>query len=103
MLHLFSAKPELLTYGAQHYRIRSRESSNLLFRLFERFQKEGELMPDLLEEFTRQSIAELLRELPVEKRLEGLTADQIARALPAETLRALADKFKEQESSDSKE
>ncbi len=59
-----------------------------------RLQQEGELMPDMLEEFTRQSIAELLRELPVEKRLEGLTPEQRVQGLAAETLLALAEKLK---------
>jgi hypothetical protein len=34
-------------------------------------------MPDMLEEFARQTIEQLLKDLPVEKRLEGLSAEQL--------------------------
>ena len=41
-------------------------------------------MPDMLEEFARETIDKLLKDLPIEKRLEGLTPEQ---------LRELADKL----------
>jgi hypothetical protein len=34
LLHLFSAKNDLLRYGAQHYQLRSPESSTILLQLF---------------------------------------------------------------------
>ena len=43
-----------------------------------------------LKEFVRQSLLERLKKLPVEKRLEGLSAEEIIRALPPETLEELA-------------
>src|SRR5436309_12161301 len=46
LLHLFSARTELLRYGSTHYRLRSKESSTLLLDLFERYQLEASLMPD---------------------------------------------------------
>jgi hypothetical protein len=47
-------------------------------------------MPKLLDEFVRQSIDELLKNLPAEERLKGLSAEEIVKALPPETLEALA-------------
>ncbi|HKI35025.1 MAG TPA: hypothetical protein VKA46_24425 [Gemmataceae bacterium] len=41
-------------------------------------------MPDMLEEVARETIDRLLKELPVEKRLEGLTPEQRVQGLPAE-------------------
>jgi hypothetical protein len=56
-------------------------------------------MPDALEEFTRETIDQLLKELPVAKRLEGIpaakrlegfSADEILRALSPEARKELA-------------
>lgn len=98
MLHLFSAREELLRYGKEHYRPHSRETSTLLRDLFVAYSEEPD-MSEKLKEYVRQSIDDLLARLPaekrleglpVEKRLEGLSAQEVARALPAETLRELA-------------
>jgi hypothetical protein len=51
-------------------------------------------MADKLKEFVRQSIDELLKSLPPEERLKGLSADEVARALPPEILEELARRFK---------
>lgn len=84
MLHLFSARDELLSYGASHYRIRSAETSSLLYELFQRYQHEALTMPDLLAEFARETIDRLLKKLPVENRLEGLSAAERLEGLSAE-------------------
>ncbi len=98
MLHLFSAREDLLRYGRDHYRQHSQETSSLLYQLFKTFSKESD-MPDKLKEFVRQTIDELLESLPPEKRLEGLSpekrleglsAQQLARALPPDMREALA-------------
>jgi hypothetical protein len=103
MLHLFSAKGELLRYGAEHYRVRSAETSTLLYQLFERYFLEGATMPDALEEFTRQTIAEILNKLPTEEllkrvplqdRLQGVTADDLLAAMSPEMREALARRLK---------
>jgi hypothetical protein len=106
MLHLFSTRAELLAYGIQHCRIRSWESSTLLLQLYRTFQQEGEIMPDMLEDFARETVDRLLKELPVTKRLEGLSAEQrleglsaeqlleALKQLPPETLRELVEKLK---------
>lgn len=89
LLHLFGTKAELLAYGAQHYRIRSSETSSLLYELFRRFHEEVHTMPDALEEFTRETIDRFLRELPLKKRLEGLSPEQRLEGLSPEERQAL--------------
>jgi hypothetical protein len=92
MLHLFSAKQELLRYGQEHYRPRSKETSTLLYELFKAYSEDPN-MPESLEEFFRQSIDKLLKSLPAEElrkrlspeeRLEGLPAEERLKGLPAE-------------------
>ena len=39
-------------------------------------------MPDILEEFTREFIDDFLKTLPVEKRLEGLSAEERLKISP---------------------
>ena len=77
-------KGELLNYGAGHYRHRSSETSSLLYELLERVHKEIQAMPDALEEFTRQTIDKLLKELPPKKLLEALTPEQRLEGLTPE-------------------
>jgi hypothetical protein len=111
MLHLFSAREDLLRYGREHYRPHSPETSTLLYELFKAYS-EGPVMSDKLKEFVRQSIDQLLKSLPaeerlkglspeerlkglpVEERLKGLSAAEVARALPPEVLEALARELK---------
>jgi hypothetical protein len=98
MLHLFSAREELLRYGREHYRPHSKETSTLLYELFKEYSEEPD-MPDKLKEYVRESLDKLLaslpaeerlKGLPAEERLKGLSAEELARALPPETLQALA-------------
>jgi hypothetical protein len=51
-------------------------------------------MPDALEEFTRQTIARILRELPMEKRLEGASIEERLAALSPQAREALARRLK---------
>ncbi|MCS6850180.1 MAG: hypothetical protein NZ700_03300 [Gemmataceae bacterium] len=103
MLHLFSAKEELLRFGQAHYRPHSPDTSSLLYNLFRAYCEEP-TMPDQLKEFVRQTIDEILQSLPPEERLKGLppeerlrglSADEVAKALPPDVLRALARRLKE--------
>jgi hypothetical protein len=98
MLHLFSAKESLLEYGVKHYRVKSNETSTLLFDLFERYQAEAEAMPDALEEFTRQTIDRILKGLSKEKRLElirEVPVDDLLAALSPEMREALKQRLKD--------
>src|SRR5205823_6249157 len=102
MLHLFSAKVDLLRYGQEHYRPHSRESSSLLFSLLQAYN-EDPTMSDKLKEFVRQTIDELLESLPAEERLKGLpaeerlkglSAEEVVRGLPPEIREAVARQLK---------
>ena len=106
MLHLFSAREELLRYGQEHYRQNSKETSTLLRDLFMAYGEEPD-MSEKLKEYVRQSNAkflkglppeelvkvlspeERLKGLPAEQRLQGLSAEEVARALTPETLQAV--------------
>jgi hypothetical protein len=103
LLLLFSTRAELLVYGSRNYHLHSKDSSTLLLQLLRRVQTEIEAMSITLQEFARQSIEELLKELPaeqilkavpVEKRLEGLTPEQRVQGMSADELFALAKKLK---------
>ncbi|HKB41226.1 MAG TPA: hypothetical protein VKD72_32670 [Gemmataceae bacterium] len=89
MLLLFSAREELLRYGREHYQPHSPETSTLLYDLFKEYSEEADVS-DKLKEYVRQSMAELLKTWPVEERLKGLSAEEVVRALPPETLQVLA-------------
>jgi hypothetical protein len=102
MLHLFSAREDLLRYGREHYRPHAKETSSLLLKLFQAYNEEP-AMPDKLQEFVRQTIdellaslpaEELLKRVPVEERLKGLSAEEVLRALPPEIREALARQLK---------
>src|SRR5262249_41387071 len=79
----------LLRYGREHYRPHSPETSTLLYELFKTYSEESD-MPDKLKEYVRESMAEILKTLPAEERLKGLSAEEVVRALPPETLQELA-------------
>jgi hypothetical protein len=84
LLHLFSARNDLLRYGVEHYRQRSEETSTLLLQLFNRYRLEVTLMPDALEQFAKETIEELLKETPLEQRIKGVPAEQLLERVPAE-------------------
>jgi len=89
VLHLLSASPEKIRYGAGHYQKHSAETSTLLDRVFIGYQREGLDMPYTMEDFRqdylRASIKELLPEqrskllenLTPQERLEGLSPEEI--------------------------
>ena len=83
MLHLFSARMELVQYGVRHYQPHSSETSTLLFQLFRRYRLEESLMPDVMQEFVRETMELMLKEWPVKKRLEGLSAEERLEGLSA--------------------
>jgi hypothetical protein len=88
-LHLFSASGDLVGFGQGTYRQRSARTSRLLGQLLETFQAEGLVMPYTMEDFERDYVkkhfpkltpeekAEVLRSLPPETRLAGLSKQQI--------------------------
>jgi len=89
-LLVFSPQLDLLQYGREHYRPHSPETSTLLYKLFKAYSEDPE-MAEQLKEFVRQTIDELLQELPPEKRLEGLPAEELRKRLsPEERLEGLS-------------
>ncbi len=119
MLHLFSARKDLVEYGRTHYEPRSEETSTLLRQLFLKFRPEALLMPKLLDQddlFQRMTPGEVLKELvretrdevikdmppeelikryPAEKFLKGLSPDELLAALSPEMRAALAQRLKD--------
>lgn len=93
ILHLFSATKDLLGYGQEHDRPYSAQTSTLLYTLFSLYSEEPD-MPDKLKEFVKETIDQMLKELPAEKRVQGLTIDQLVKALTPEALEELRHKLK---------
>jgi hypothetical protein len=91
LLHLFSARTDLLRYGAEHYRPHSEETSTVLSQLFRRYRLEATPMPDAMEELkklTRETLPELLDELSPDE------LDKLLAALPPKTRAALAQRLR---------
>jgi len=110
---LFSADPERVSFGAEHYRLRSDTASLLLADLFVGYRKEGLDMSYTLEEYRQDALRRYLTELtpeelrtalppeqqqrllaslPPEQRLAGLTPEQLQHllaGLPPEQLQHL--------------
>jgi hypothetical protein len=92
-LHLFSASPELVAFGSSAYQRHSEETSLLLRQLFERLREEEIAMSYTMEDFKRDYVKEhfarltpeeqqqVLQALPPERRLAGLSAQQIRQYL----------------------
>jgi len=99
LLHLFSARTDLLRYGSEHYQLRSEETSTLLQQLFQRYRLEIAHMPDSLEQlkqFVEETLDEFRRTTPLKERIKGVSADELLAALSPETRAALAQRLKEQ-------
>ena len=102
--HLFSAAPAQVAFGVREYRQRSQETSTLLHRLFEGYEKEGLAMSYTMEDFRREYAKEIederrelakeilkilppeeiLKALAPEERLKGLRPDERLKGLPPE-------------------
>ena len=89
LLHLLSASLDQVRYGASHYQQHSADTSTLINRLLEGYQREGVTMSYTMEDFRREYVLEhfqrltpeerrkALKELPAEERLEGLSPKEI--------------------------
>jgi len=69
-LHLLSATPELVAYGASHYRQRSPDTSTLIHRLFTGLEREDIAVPYTMKDFRRDYAKELFNELTPAQRRE---------------------------------
>jgi hypothetical protein len=94
-LHLFSAAPELVSFGQGAYRQRAEETSLLLRQLLERFREEGLLMSYTMEDFKRDYVKEHFPKLtPGEQRevwqsLPPRERQELLASLPPEERREL--------------
>jgi len=68
VLHLLSAVPEKVKYGASHYQQHSNEMSSLLNRLFRGYQREGIAMPYTMADLRREEMEDRLEEMTPEER-----------------------------------
>ncbi len=96
-LHLFSASPDLVGFGCDAYRRHSEYTSGLLVQLFRGFEGEGFAMSYTMQDFTRDFIKEhfpeltpeqrleILRSMPLEERLAGMSDEQIRHYLEHQT------------------
>jgi hypothetical protein len=97
LLHLFSAAPDQVQYGAEHYRTQSADTSTVVNQLFAEYRVEGLPMPytmtDFKRDLTRQTLQNMtaeerlafLEKLSPEERLAGLSAEQIEAYLKKRT------------------
>jgi len=76
MLHLFSASPDQVTYGAEHYRLRSVKISTVINDLFKEYRIEGLTMLYTMEEYLQEKALELLPKLTPEQRVAGLAPEE---------------------------
>lgn len=82
LLHLFSAREDLLQFGRDHYQ--PHEGASTILNLLIQAYREDPTMSEKLKAFLDKNIAELLNSLPPEERLKGLPAEAIRNALPVE-------------------
>ncbi len=98
MLHLFSAAPDQVKYGAEHYRLRSVKTSRIINVLFKGYQIEGLTMPYTMEEFLHEEALKLLPELTPEERLAGLAPEDRLAGLRAEEIEAYLKRLRKRSS-----
>jgi len=94
MMHLFSAREELLRYGREHYRQSSVETSTVLMRLLTSRDEEINMPSERMKQLVRETKEELLREMSLEERLRGASIDELLRALSSEARAELISKLK---------
>jgi hypothetical protein len=80
------ARDELLRYGKEHYRSRSKETSTLLYELFRAYQEDPD-MATCRKNSSARALTNCLKKLPA-RNAEGLTPEGAAGGLTPEELRA---------------
>lgn len=98
VLHLYSAQPELVRYGARVAQPRNPRTSSFLNQLFDRYREDGAPMPFTVEEFERQGLELLARDpqmvkrvldtVPTEELLERALDEKRLEGVPPETVLA---------------
>jgi hypothetical protein len=95
LLHLFSAAPDRVEYGATHYRKQSDQTSSIVGQLFEGYRREGLPMPYTMQDFIQEYVRDHLDRLTAEdrkdfvrKHLDELPAEDLLAALSPEQIEA---------------
>ena len=86
LIHLFSADPNKVKYGQDHFTQQSPETSTLIQQLVKSYDHEGVTMPYTMEEFREKFKDEFLKSLPDEKRMEGISHEKRMEGIPPEKL-----------------
>jgi hypothetical protein len=84
LLHLFSAAPDRVEYGATHYRFQTDHMSSIVSELFEGYQRERLPMPYTMQDFVKEFVRKHLDELSAEERLAGLKVEERLAGLKVE-------------------
>jgi hypothetical protein len=84
MFLILSAQEKLVTYGLKQFQSYNPQTNTILFRLWERYQQEWPDMPITLEEFTAQTINDILESTPIEKLLERVPTEKRLEGIPTE-------------------
>src|SRR5207248_2010651 len=66
-------QPERLSYGAEHYKPRSPDTSTVLHKLFEGYEREGITMPYTMADFRRDYAKEHFKDMTVLQQLAYLS------------------------------
>ncbi len=90
LLLLFSTRVEQAQYARDHYKPRTQEMTTLFYDLL-RLESEDPEMSEALKQYARERLKELLKDVPLKERLEGVSAKQIVQALSPEELRAVVE------------
>jgi hypothetical protein len=97
LLHLFSAAPENVKYGVDHYQVQSTMTSTIVNEMFDEYRIEGLPMPYKMQDFLREVLRKHLHELSVEERLAGLPAEELLKRLSPEEINAYMQRLGKQQ------
>ena len=82
LLCLFSTRLEQVRYGKEHYQPRTTELTTLFYDLFKTYSEDPAMSKEL-QDYARERIKELLKDLPPEERLEGVPVEELRKRLSA--------------------
>lgn len=88
LVHLFSAAPDRVEYGATHYGRQTDQTSTIVDQLFKGYRREGLTMSYTMGDFMKDVVRDNLELIPAEERLAGLKAKERLAGLKAEELLA---------------
>ena len=90
MLLLFSANEAQLRYASENYRPHSTETSKLLYDVLMAYSEDPD-MANILQEYLRERLPQLLQKLSPEERLKGISTEKRLEGLsPEERLEGLS-------------